>query len=104
VCAYSPTDPGAQSDDEQLYCRYLRDINEEEGTMNQDRIVKQIDKMLKSGRIHKEEAAGLRATQGSAEFDRAVGEIRARHAGVHMDESIAAGQMSQERLMAISHA
>jgi polyhydroxyalkanoate synthesis regulator phasin len=64
--------------------------------MKQDRIIKQIDKMMKSGRITDEEATRLRATEGSAEFDQTVGEIRARHAGAHMEESVAAGQMSQE--------
>jgi polyhydroxyalkanoate synthesis regulator phasin len=64
--------------------------------MKQDRIIKQIDKMVKSGRITEDEAARLRATEGSAAFDQAVGEIRARHAGAHMEESVTAGQMSQE--------
>jgi hypothetical protein len=48
--------------------------------MRQDRIIEQVDKMLASGRITDEEAAQLRATEGTADFEAAVGAIRARHA------------------------
>jgi polyhydroxyalkanoate synthesis regulator phasin len=72
--------------------------------------MKQIDKMVKSGRISEEEAARLRSTEGTPEFDQAMGDIRARHAGAHMEEAVAEGQMSQakadgyiERLKAGEH-
>jgi polyhydroxyalkanoate synthesis regulator phasin len=64
--------------------------------MRQDRIIEQVDKMVASGRITEEEAAQLRATEGTPDFDAAVGEIRARHAGAHMETAIAEGKMSQE--------
>jgi len=64
--------------------------------MRQELIVQQVDKMVKSGRITEDEAAQLRATKGTAEFDAAVGAIRARHAAVHMEQAIASGEMSQE--------
>jgi len=64
--------------------------------MQEERIIQQVDKMLTSGRITEEEAVRLRATEGTAEFDAAVGEIRARHAGAHMEVAIADGEMSQE--------
>ena len=64
--------------------------------MKQDRIVGQLDKMVASGRITEEEAERLRATEGSADFDAAVGQIRVRHAGAHMDKAIAEGEMTQE--------
>jgi polyhydroxyalkanoate synthesis regulator phasin len=63
--------------------------------VKQDRIIKQIDKMVKSGRITEEEAARLRSTEGTPEFDQAMGDVRARHAGAHMEEAVAEGQMSQ---------
>jgi polyhydroxyalkanoate synthesis regulator phasin len=63
--------------------------------MRQERIIEQVDKMVRSGRITEEEAARLRATEGTADFDAAVGDIRARHAGTHMETAIADGEMSQ---------
>ena len=64
--------------------------------MKQERIISQIDKMVASGRITEEDAARLRATEGTADFDAAIADIRARHAGVHMERAINAGEMSQE--------
>ena len=63
--------------------------------MKEARIIQQVDKMVESGRITEEEATRLRATEGTAEFDAVVGEIRARHAGAHIDSAIADGEMSQ---------
>jgi polyhydroxyalkanoate synthesis regulator phasin len=64
--------------------------------MNQERIIEQVEKMVRSGRITEEEAEQLRATEGTADFDSAVGDIRARHAEAHMEGVIAQGEMSQE--------
>ena len=60
------------------------------------RIIEQLDKMVASGRITDAEATRLRATEGTAAFDAVVGEIRARHAGTHMEAAIAEGEMSQK--------
>lgn len=64
--------------------------------MKQTRIVEQVDKMVRSGRITEEEGERLRATAGTPDFGSAVGAIRARHAGTHMEAAIAAGEMSRE--------
>jgi polyhydroxyalkanoate synthesis regulator phasin len=64
--------------------------------MREERITEQVDKMVKSGRITEEEAARLRATEGTVDFDAAVGAIRARHASAHVEGAIAEGEMSQE--------
>ena len=64
--------------------------------MKQERIISQIDNMVASGRITAEEAARLRSTEGSADFDAAIADIRARHAGVHMEGAINAGEMTRE--------
>ena len=64
--------------------------------MKEERIIEQVDKMAASGRITEEEAAQLRATEGTSDFDAAVGAIRARHAGAHMEGAIAQGEMTQE--------
>jgi polyhydroxyalkanoate synthesis regulator phasin len=64
--------------------------------MKPERIMEQVDSMVASGRITEDEAARLRATQGTAAFDAAVGAIRARHAGAHMETAIARGEMGQE--------
>jgi hypothetical protein len=64
--------------------------------MQRERIIEQLDHMVESGRVTPEEAARLRATEGTAEFDAAINEIRARHAGAHMEAAVADGGMSQE--------
>jgi polyhydroxyalkanoate synthesis regulator phasin len=64
--------------------------------MQQERIIEQLDAMVASGRVTPEEATRLRAAAGTAEFDSAVGAVRARHARVHADAAVTAGRMSQE--------
>jgi polyhydroxyalkanoate synthesis regulator phasin len=64
--------------------------------MRPERIVEQVDKMVRSGRITPEEAERLRATEGTTDFEAAVAAIRARHAGAHMSSAVANGVMSQE--------
>jgi len=64
--------------------------------MNEQRLIGQIDKMVTSGRITEDEAVRLRAAEGTPELDAAVGEIRARHAEVHMEGAVRAGEMSQQ--------
>ena len=63
--------------------------------MKQDRILQQLDKMVSSGRVTEVEARRLRATQGSAEFEAAIREIRVRHATERLDEAVADNRMSQ---------
>jgi hypothetical protein len=63
--------------------------------MNEERIIQQVDRMVASGRITEEEAAQLRRTEGTDEFDLVVGAIRARHAGAHMAAAVTEGDMSQ---------
>ena len=64
--------------------------------MKEKRILQQLDKMVASGRITEDEAADLRAAEGTEQFERAVGVIQARHAGEHIESAIAAGEMTQE--------
>jgi hypothetical protein len=64
--------------------------------MKNDRIVQQLDRMVASGAITDDEAAQLRAAEGTPAFDVVVGSIRARHAGAHMEAAVAGGTMSQE--------
>jgi len=64
--------------------------------MQGQRIIEQLEKMVASGGITPEEAVRLRATAGTTEFDSVMGEIRARHAGVHTDAAVAAGRMSRQ--------
>ncbi len=64
--------------------------------MKDERIIQQLDRMVASGRVTEEEAAQLRAAEGTPEFDAVVGTIRARHAGAHMDAAVAEGDMSQQ--------
>ena len=64
--------------------------------MSEQRIIGKIDKMVASERITEEEATRLRASEGTPEFNAAIGEVRARHAGAHMEGAIRAGEMSQK--------
>jgi hypothetical protein len=63
--------------------------------VKEERILQQLDKMVASGRITREEAADLRSAKGTEQFERAVGAIQARHAGEHMESAIAAGEVTQ---------
>jgi len=63
--------------------------------MKDERIMQQVDKMVASRRITEDEAARLRAAEGTPQFEAVVGTIRARHAGAHMKAAVAEGEMSQ---------
>ena len=64
-------------------------------SVNQQRIIEQLDTMVASGRILEDEAVRLRACRGTYEFDAILAGIRARHAQVHTDAAVA-GTMDQE--------
>jgi hypothetical protein len=64
--------------------------------MKEQRIVQQLDKMVDSGRLTADEAERLRAAEGTPEFERAIGEIRARHASVQLESAVRSGQISQD--------
>ncbi len=64
--------------------------------MKQERIIEQVHKMVKSGRITADEAARLRTTESTADFDAEVAAVRTRHVSAHMDIAIAEGEMSKE--------
>jgi polyhydroxyalkanoate synthesis regulator phasin len=64
--------------------------------MDEARMVQRLDTMVANGRITPDEAAQLRATEGTPEFQRVVARIRARHAQAHTDPAVADGAMSQE--------
>jgi polyhydroxyalkanoate synthesis regulator phasin len=68
--------------------------------MKEERILEQLDKMVASGRVTKDEAAAIRTAAGTDEFERAVGAIQARHAGENMDRAVAAGDMTPEEAAA----
>jgi polyhydroxyalkanoate synthesis regulator phasin len=63
--------------------------------VNQAKILENVDAMVAAGRITGEEAANLRAAANPDEFDRAMGAIRARHAGAHIDSAVARGEMTE---------
>ena len=60
------------------------------------RMMERLDAMVASGRLTPEEAARLRATEGTSEFDDAVAAIRARHARAHTERAVGEGRMSPE--------
>jgi polyhydroxyalkanoate synthesis regulator phasin len=64
--------------------------------MDAARMMQRLDAMVANGRITAEEAAQLRATEGTPEFDEVVARVRARHAHAHTAPAVAEGSMSQE--------
>ena len=64
--------------------------------MNEERILRQLDKMVASGQITPEEAERMRVAQGKPEFEAAVLDVRLRHAGERLESAVSAGQMSQQ--------
>jgi hypothetical protein len=64
--------------------------------MDPQRMIERLDAMVESGRITPEEAALLRASQGTEEFDDVVAAIRARHASEHTAASVRDGRLSEE--------
>jgi hypothetical protein len=69
--------------------------------MNEERIVARLDALVASGRVTDEEAALLRAAEGTAQFDGVLAAIRARHAQVHTDDAVAADRMSPDEADAL---
>ena len=64
--------------------------------MDPRRMLDRLDSMVTAGRITPDEAAQLRAAEGTPAFDEIVARIRARHAQTHTDPAVATGRMSQE--------
>jgi hypothetical protein len=60
-----------------------------------DRILGALDRMVEAGRLTECEAEALRTAADAIEFNHAVREIRARHAGVKLDAAVADGSMSR---------
>jgi hypothetical protein len=60
-----------------------------------DRILGALDRMVKAGRLTEREAEALRSAADAREFNHAVREIRARHAGVKLDAAVADGSMTR---------
>jgi polyhydroxyalkanoate synthesis regulator phasin len=63
--------------------------------MRQDRIMQQLDKMVSSGRMTEDEARRIRATHGTPEFEKAVLDVRLRHASEQLDAAVDDGEMSR---------
>jgi DNA-binding FrmR family transcriptional regulator len=59
------------------------------------RLVEGLDRMVASGRVTEEEAARLRASGVSGEFDAVVREIRVRHATPKLVAAVEGGNMTQ---------
>jgi polyhydroxyalkanoate synthesis regulator phasin len=64
--------------------------------VHEQRIIDHVDRMVASGLITAEEAAQLRAAQGTEGFEEAIVAIRARHAQAHTDTAVSHGRMNQE--------
>jgi hypothetical protein len=61
-----------------------------------DRLLRQLDRLLGSGRITSAEADRLREATNRDEFDAAARDISVRHARVQLDAAVEAGEMTEE--------
>ena len=64
--------------------------------MDPQRMMERLDAMVENGRITPEEAARLRASDGTEEFEHVMAAIRARHAAEHAAANVRDGRMSQD--------
>ncbi|MDQ6847274.1 MAG: hypothetical protein M3019_06790 [Candidatus Dormibacteraeota bacterium] len=71
------------------------DAGEELEWGRRDRILGALGRMVQAGRLTEREAEGLRTASDANEFNQAVREIRARHAGVKLDAAVADGSMTR---------
>jgi hypothetical protein len=62
---------------------------------DQQRILQQLDRMVSAGRVSPQEAERLRAAADADEFEAAMGDVRARHAGADLDAAVADGHLTQ---------
>jgi hypothetical protein len=72
-----------------------QDLENRTGANRRERLVEQLDRMVKSGRATEQEAGRLRAARGPDEFDDVVRDIRVRHARTRLDAAIKDGDLSQ---------
>jgi hypothetical protein len=69
--------------------------DEEWPGQSEQRILRQLDRMVAARRVTPDEAERLRTADGPEAFQTAVGQVRARHAGTPLDAAVAGGQFSQ---------
>ena len=70
---------------------------------DQQRVLRQLDRMVAAGRVTAQEAERLREAPDAAAFDAAMGEIRARHAGADLDAAVAAGRLTRAEADDLQH-
>ena len=62
----------------------------------QERILEQLDKMVRKGRMTEGEARRLREATGAADFESVIRDVRSRHAGTKVDAAVKDGSMTRE--------
>jgi hypothetical protein len=60
----------------------------------QQRVLRQLDRMVAAGRVTAQEAERLRGARDAATFESVLGEIRSRHAGPDLAAAVQAGQLT----------
>ena len=69
----------------------------------EQRILRQLDHLVGTGRMTPEEAGQLRAAGSPDDFQAVLGEVRARHAGPSLDAAVADGELSQPEADDLRH-
>jgi hypothetical protein len=70
---------------------------------DQQRVLRQLDRMVAAGRVTAQEAERLRAARDAAGFEAVLGEIRARHAGPELEAAVQDGQLSGAEAEDLQH-
>jgi hypothetical protein len=72
------------------------DVTNDIDSASRRRVVNRLDQLVASGRITEGEAARLRVTMDSGEFDDVVRAIRVRHARTELGGAVAEGRVSEQ--------
>lgn len=72
------------------------ELSEPMTSQQRARILEQLDQMLQRGQMTAAEATRLRAATDPAEFEGAIRDVRARHAGARIDAAVKKGSMTQQ--------
>ena len=62
---------------------------------NRARLLKQLDRLVRSGQVTAEEATAVRAATNAEDYEAAVVKIRTRHARARLEAAVEVGQMTQ---------
>ena len=69
----------------------------------QQRVLRQLDRMVAAGRVTAQEAERLRSARDPAAFESVLAEIRVRHAGASLEAAVQAGELTAAEAEDLRH-